>query len=690
MTRYIPQGKEVMLDISFFKEGLQALEDQSKTPVGSFEIMEETQITDRGGVGPRKGTELIGDSYEGDKFTTGFHNFKLAHESKEILIRNLGSQTHALDMTNKTLGWFTVKDGNTDSKEWGYVTSIVNTSDQDLLIGGSRYDPMISWTGRYALLTADASTSDTEITVDSTLQEESFYQGTVDSSIATSITVDPDEGWAVGQWVGFHVHMTSGTLVGTISKITANDSDSITFDAMAGSPTGTFEIRRAKFVVGESLKIGTDQYVISAIDAVDTINITTGLTEDRDSGTVASDAFKTYPGNPRGNRFTNWLTRILVGNVRSAAATTTGTTREGYASGGSTFVSKISDPLDFSYSIPRTAGQGDIISSPYGGGNISDVAHFEKGAYIFKADYIESITYTQDGNDLVQREPLKENVGSVGRVIVGSDDIYFITADNEFTSIGRAANKDLLPQTANIGYKIKRILDDLVFDEVAGEEYKNKVYITCKRDSESTENDTTLVWNKQHRAFEAVWNIGFFNILESEGDLYGALSFSGDVVKLLTGTSDRGLNISTSARTNFFNLISSKSNLQAVSGAFFEGITDDFAEVTIQFFKDNEPDAFIEFKFVPGEGDEEFTNTIIEGSYLGQQPLGLEPMGSFTSVVTDGRRRFFFRIYFPFTYGRYYAFGWSNSGQTDYEFLNIGMILKEEYNFNTKSIKDVV
>jgi hypothetical protein len=52
--------KEVFIDMEKFKLGFYALEDTTKAPFGSARTMTNCQVTDRGGISPRPGTELLG------------------------------------------------------------------------------------------------------------------------------------------------------------------------------------------------------------------------------------------------------------------------------------------------------------------------------------------------------------------------------------------------------------------------------------------------------------------------------------------------------------------------------------------------------------------------------------------------------------------------------------------------------
>lgn len=398
-----------------------------------------------------------------------------------------------------------------------------------------------------------------------------------------------------------------------------------------------------------------------------------------------------FPSNPRGNRLTNYLGRIVVGNVRSALSKGTGTTEEGFAAGGSVFVSRINNPFDFAFDANRLAGQGDIISTPYGGGGVTDVNIQEENFYIFKKRYIESVSYSQNSNDLAIRDPLKAEIGSVNRVIKGADDLYFMTPDNSLTSIGRVAARDIKPQTKNIGYPIKRIIDQMNPEDFTGFEYQNKIYFSARETKDFDSNNIIVVYNKEQDAFEGTWDISAhsFNVFDDKP--YFGSSQTGDVFEFNTGKADvLGDNrypIYSKYASHFFNLTPSKVNMQAVNAVYFEGYITGSSEVTFLLWKDLQETPFLSFKFNGAE--ENFLSDAILGGALGSSPLSLSPLGSISKTDSDGRRHFSFRVYFPYQYGNYFSVGWEMEAiDSEVEIVRYAMAIKEDTIFN-KNVKVV-
>ena len=686
-------SKELYIDVERFKKGFYALEDTTKAPIGSLRIMKNATVTDRGGIGPRPGTELLGSYDNSGSKIKGFYNFRKSFSTNELLVKAIGTTLETYSNDHSSSGWFTMKDGFTTSKEFGFVSSLVNTDNADFMIGGNRYEDYFRWQGDVTLLDGAVTGSPSVVTVDSVLTAEIFHSDTATS--ATSTTVDvAGTPWAPSQWLGLYIYITSGTHNGKIRAITANDNNTLTFDTLGSTPgTATFEVRKNAFPATGTLIYGGTELAYTAIPTATTFTVSSA--HDGADNLPVTIVPTLYPANPRGNRFTNYLNRIIVGNVRSAMARNTGGTLSGYSSAGSYFVSAVSTPTDFTFTATRVAGEGDIVSAPYGGGDITDVAHHENDAYVFKKEYIEAVQYSQDENDLAVRDPLKAGVGSIGKTTKGSNDIYFFTGDKRFTSIGRVRAKDLRPEIENIGFPIQRYLNGSGIDSTVGRgrEYRDKLYLPIKSTSSQTDNDVVLVYSRINKSFEGIWDIPAFGIEEFAGDLVYGESNGANSYKMLTGTADvvgtTRYPIFSEVATHFMNLTASKANVQALNSVYFEGYIRGGTTVTFNSWKDFASDPFLSFTLASTEeGLLDGENTQV---FLGGKPLGGEPLGAISGEVDDdGRRHFQFRVYFPFEYGNYFSIGHTSTGADhDYEVIRYGLALKEETAVNTGRIKSI-
>lgn len=688
----------VIIDLEKYRYGFMALDDTTKAPFGALRIMRNAQVTDRGGLAPRPGTQLFGTYNSNGAPIRGFDVFKKSFDQEEILLKAYDDELEFMSLNYPTPGWNRLKNGFTVGGEFGFVTSLVNTDNQDYTIFCNRYESYMRWGGVVASLTGSLAGGETSIPVDSTLTQEAFDTQTATSSSATTLSVSTAP-WAADQWVNFYVYILNGTLAGKVRQITAVSTTQITFTTLGGDPgLCNFEIRQLKFPgLTGSVIVGGTVVAYTGIDTSTTLTVSSAPAAA--AGSLVASIPDQYPANPRGNRLCNYLTRIVVGNVRSAIARGTGGAKQGYSSGGSYFVSKVNIPTDFTFSAARVAGEGDIVATPYGGGEITDVVTQEDGAYILKRDYIESVTYSQDTNDLAVRTPLKAGIGSTGKTLRGSDDVYFITPDNQITSIGRVKTKDIKPSTFDIGYSIRRYMENAVVDDVGrGREINNKLYFPIKSSSEATYNDVVLVYNVQYKMWEGIWDIGAFGIIPFGGDSYYAESNGSNVYKMFVGNSDvvgtRRDPVFSEVATHFFNLTGSKSNEQAMSALVVEGYILDGTIITFNAWKDFETDPFLTFNFSADEIA--FIDGTASAGFLGSEPFALDPLGAgnFDAELGEsdenGRRHFEFIVYFPFQYGRAFSVGHSSDGvDFDYEIIRYGLGLKEDVSVDTSRIKTI-
>lgn len=681
-------AKDNVVDIKFDQHGFVLLDDTTSAPVGSLRTMRNAEITDRGGLAPRPGTLLLGSANSNTERCRGFYNFRRSLDQDELLVKTYDDEVEYLSKNALDQGWQRLKNGFSTSKEFGFVTSLVNTSNEDYVAFCNRYEPYQRWTGAVTQLNGALVGGETAITVDSTLITDIYHSDTASSVTTTTIDVSTTP-WAADQWIGFYVLITSGAQSGKISLISDNDNNTLTFATISGlSGTPTFEIRRLAFPASGTLIYNGTTIAYSAVPTSTTFTVSSAhAAADNTPVTVVPAE---YPAAPRGNRLTNYLGRVVVGNVRSALARDSGGALQGYSSAGSVFVSKLNDPFDFSFSGTRVAGEGDIIAMPYGGGDITDVVAQEDTFYAFKNRYIESISYSQNANDLAVRDPLKSGIGSIGKTVTGADDVYFFTPESQLTTIGRVSTKDIRPQTLDIGNKIKRYLELAGLDDVGrGMEVSDKVYFPIKSSSDVSYNDVILIYNRNFKIFEGIWDLGAFGIERFNNKYYYASSTTPDVFQLLHENADvRGDNrfaIDFEAKTHFHNITPSKASQQAINGIVIEGYIGGGAEFTFNIWGDFSTSAFLSGTF-------SFTEEgLLDGeqsqAFMGSKPLALNTF-ELGEPGADGRRHFQWRQYFPYQYHNYFSIGFSASkADNDFEIIRSGLVVKETVSVDTRKIK---
>lgn len=679
-----------LFDIDNFSPGLHVLEDSSKSPIGSAREMTNFLITDRSGLSKRPGTTLLGSLSASTHGTKGLFNFIKSFGSQEIPMRAYDDELEYFHPDLQT--WTRLKDGFTADQEFGFKEHLVNTDNEDYVYFCNRTENYQRWAGATTQLNGALVGAETAIVVDTVLKTDVFESGTGTASSTTTLT-DSSKTWASSQWIGFYIEITSGAQSGQIRAITSNTTTQLTFDSMTDPGNATYRIRMPKFPASGTLIINGTTIAYTAIPTSTSFTVASANAA-ADNAPVALVPTE-YPANPRGNRLETHFTRMIVGNVRSALARDSGGTLRGSQSTGSFYVSKIKNATDFTFTATRVATEGDIVSTPYGGGDITDIVNHEDQFYIFKPRYIEACKYTQDTTDIITRTQLKTGFGSINKAIKAKDDIYFVTADKQFTSVGRVQLKSDIPQTLNIGLVIKRLLDTYDFSATQGIEYKQRLLITCKSSSSDTYNNKIVVFNKATQSFEGVWDLSAFGFMVYQNELYYGDSASPNVYKMFDGVNDTYgsdlFGISSIWKSNFMN-ITPKGNhsafsQQSVCGYGVEGYITPNTTLTFELYKDFQEDAALSFTF--GGTEEDFLDNAPLSAFLGDNPLGLSPMGSVT-LTSDGRYHFQFIVYFPEIYSNFLSVGLLNSGQDqDFEVTRFSLDLAYDPLIKAQRIKTI-
>lgn len=679
-----------LFDLDNFSAGLHVLEDSSKSPIGSAREMTNCLITDRSGLAKRPGTTLLGSLSASTHGTKGLFNFIKSFGSQEIPMRAYDDELEYFHPD--LLAWTRLKDGFTVDQEFGFKEHLVNTDNEDYVYFCNRTENYQRWAGAVTQLNGALVGAETAIVVDTVLKADIFEAGTGTASSTTTLT-DSSKTWASSQWIGFYIEITNGAQSGQIRAITANTSTQLTFDSMTDPGNATYRIRMPKFPATGTLIIDGTRIAYTAIPTSTSFTVASANAA-ADNAPVALVPTE-YPANPRGNRLETHFTRMVVGNVRSALGRDSGGTLRGSQSTGSFYVSKIKNATDFTFTATRVATEGDIVSTPYGGGDITDIVNHEDQFYVFKTRYIEACKYTQDTTDIITRTQLKTGFGSINKAIKAKDDIYFITADKQFTSVGRVQQKADIPQTLNIGLVIKRLLDTYDFSATQGIEYKQRLLITCKSSSDDTYNNKIVVFNKATQSFEGVWDLSAFGFMVYQNELYYGDAASPNVYKMFDGVNDTYgsdlFGISSTWKSNFMN-ITPKGNhsafsQQSICGYGVEGYITPNTDITFELYKDFQEDAVLSFTF--GGTEEDFLDNAPLSAFLGDNPLGLSPMGSVT-LTSDGRYHFQFIVYFPEIYSNFLSVGWLNSGQDqDFEVTRFSLDLTYDPMIKASRIKTV-
>lgn len=687
-------SKTLTISQDEFSRGLQLLADDSKSSFGSARQMLNVSISDRGGITPRPGTTLLGTYNSSLLPIRGLYNFKKSKSNPDILLKTYDDE---VEFYHPTVGaWARLKDSFTSNQEFDFTYSLVNTDNDDFTYFCNAYEDYQRWSGAYTQLNGALVGGETSVTVDTVLKSDVYLSSTATSNSATTVTVSTAS-WSTDMWKNFYVYFPS---TGKIRLISANTGTVITFDTLGGAPGNiAFEIRQLAFPASGTIIYNGTTIAYTTLD-VATIFPVASAHAAADNTPVAVVP-TTYIAAPKGNRIDILRGRVYVGRVKSAISRDSSGNIQGSTQAGSVFVSKLLDPTTFTFAATRVAGEGDILNVAYGGSDINDVQAFEDEVAIYKDDYIELVKYTEDINDTAVRTPLKTGIGSVSRVIKGSDDHYFMTPDKKYSSLGRVRQKDITPQSENLGYIIKRLLDDYNNDEFTGIEFNNRIISAHKSNDTVDDNDVMLVFNKKTKSFEGIWNIGannfdtFKGVSQTAAELVYGESNGANVWKMFQSTKSdvRGSDVlpyTAIWQSNFFNVLPIKSNFQSINSIAMEGYITVGTTFTFNLYKDFETDTSLTFTFSGTETDFIQGTTDI-GRFFGSHPFGTTPIaGSMSDPDDEGRMRFSFIVYFPYLHCQYLSSEFTSTGTgQDWEIIRCSYGLKEDVSIRTSNTKTI-
>ena len=669
--------KDNFLIIKDFKHGWHQNLDASRIPLGGAQKSVNTILTDRGGISPRPGEVLLGDSDVTQTGIISMHSFKKTYGA-DILIKTFSDKIEYYN--NVSESWSLLNDGYQSGKVFGFKEHTTDSEALDWLYFGNGVDSYSRWGGYESKITSALVGGETTIPVVTTLLNDTFWEGTASSVTTTTITV-PAGTWATDIWNDFYVHITSGAQDTYISKISATTATQITFPAIAGlSGTPTFEIRRVAVDDTGTLVYGTSKIAYTAIPTSVGFTVASADATAIDAGITQQPI--EYPEDPRGNILETNVAQMYVAGVKSSKSTV--------------YRSSLNDATDFTFASPRAADEGDVIFFPYDGHSITDMKKQEDRIYVFKRDSIEALTYTQDAADIAQIDPVIQgvNVGTEAKVWRQDNDIAYVTPDKKITTIGRVLDKDFKPQIEDIGINIRRALEGYEFNDVYGEEYNKRAFVCVKSDDTVTENDIMLVNNKQNRSWEGYWQIAASAIVSHNSKLYYGASYSPDVFEMLTGINKiRGEDtfpVEMTWRSGFINKKGSGFYLNEVSSIAVEGYITSGSTIEVNLYKDFATTPFQELRIVGTET--QYQDGVPTFSLLGGDPKGLEPLGASSiigDVEPDGRRHFIIFLDFQITPLEYIAVEVGSSGKNqNFEVDAIGINATDTAFENQERIKN--
>lgn len=179
------------------------------------------------------------------------------------------------------------------------------------------------------------------------------------------------------------------------------------------------------------------------------------------------------------------------------------------------------------------------------------------------------------------------------------------------------------------------------------------------------------------------------------------LNFRGNILKTWFSTvaSTSQFGITATWKSNWMHLVPRQSqyrlkpsqfSTQSINSLGFEGYIKDGTSITFSLYKDFAENPSLTFTFGNAESDQAFITGGDLGAFLGDNPLGLEPLGTISDPDPSGDRHFKFRVYFPDIYSNYISIGVESSGlNQSYEVTRIGIGSSEDILVDSGTIKDL-
>jgi hypothetical protein len=377
----------------------------------------------------------------------------------------------------------------------------------------------------------------------------------------------------------------------------------------------------------KELRVGTTTVTYTGYTDINTFSGVSSMPAASD-GAAITQGIKDFPASPRGNILAVVQTRLFVAGVRVSG------TEGGPGSQSAVHYSKINDATDFTFSATRAANEGGIVDFPEGGGPVTGLKTSEDVIYVFKEDVTNTLTFTQDADDLPIVKTLlgANNVGAVGsKGIVKTDsDVFYVSPDTTIRSVRRPEVTDFA-RPKQLSDEIKKYLVGAsVSDAAAGYHDATAFFSFASEDSDS--NDSALVYDFNKQNWHAPY-VGFNAAAWTvyNGDLYYLSSTNHEVYKVNADRwDDQGLPYEAVARFAYNNYGSPEMPKQ-FDTAFFDFLLSENTTITIKF----------RYNYLGGSEVRETTLSGTETDYLianpasnalGENPLGDQPLGG---VVDD-------------------------------------------------------
>jgi len=430
----------------------------------------------------------------------------------------------------------------------------------ELVRGRQLLGTEVTGTGKITGLHVAQKADGTEVLYDSYGTNVKYYDTVTEDWISVKNDITDGEQVAFSNY-----HTTSGAQMwfstkeeGLYKVMTANPADEYDQYDAAKNFRGKIVIKDNRIFLWDRKEDATGLYLsyIDSLNQTDVADEVVGASGSQTyTGTLAFKAgdakrtcFSILMTENAGEVFTDNFSGVLTGSAG-------GTGTINYATGAYsvTFNAVTSDAVtvdyswedstdggiaDFSFSSPRTAGQGGIFRQDVGGDRIMNVKTYGTDIYSFKDKRVYRLSLTSDDTDATN-VVYREQAGSPywGAQTETEEGIYFIDDSTEFEAKLRIMktgtnNDTVIPVSATEGFNI----GNYDFSECSMVTWGDYVAFTG-RTTDVDYNNKLFLFNRIYRSIDVI-NWSLTKLAVYNGALIGGESFSNNVYTLFSGYDD--------------------------------------------------------------------------------------------------------------------------------------------------------
>lgn len=294
------------------------------------------------------------------------------------------------------------------------------------------------------------------------------------------------------------------------------------------------------------------------------------------------------------------------------------------------YVSAINNFTDYSFSSPRTPGEGALLnldSTPIGFAPQEEFMYITAG----KSDwYLTSLQLSADltAESLVVQK-LKTGVqqAAQSQALISKDknSVIFVTNEPTFNTLGRIELVET-PQSVNISDPIKTDFDSYDFTGGSVKYYRDFYYVAIPAENR------VIMFNLNKGWWEAPQILGISRFAIIDGELYGHSSTTPETFKLFTGTSDNGNSIE--AIANFsYQSFGKRANYKNTNEMYAEGYISSNTTLTMAILYELNGSGGTQTFEITGS-DQQIVASTSDGS-LGKQSLGKRSFAGRGETLSD-------------------------------------------------------